>query len=311
MNKDTRNIYESYITEDTKDDNRIETIRREIAGLNQELASLQPSQPTPPVAPAAANTAAPATNNDLEKRKGKEPETNPSVGDFFRDPPPGHHRDKDGNYVRGDAPMTVPRGDNSVLKRRGFVGDDPYGEIAAGSPEDFNSGGQNDSETQHIGGTSGGFDPQTGRSNMDVSDDQAAAFNAANPEDATGSDKPDPWKQEQTRINQTRDMPGNWRNGAWAKRARMMGRGSDSRVKQAAAKEWNRMEQMRKERELATSKLNPNRQSSLGYHMNQIGKAPGNIAKSLVGMGKKLVGGGTSVSPETNSRQSGIASKRR
>ena len=83
-------------------------------------------------------------------------------------------------------------------------------------------------------------------------------------------------------------------------------------MKQAAAKEWNRMEQMRKERELATSKLNPSRQSSLGYNMNQIGKAPGNIAKSLVGMGKKLVGGGTSVNPETNSIQSrGFASRRR
>ena len=57
--------------------------------------------------------------------------------------------------------------------------DDPYGVDAAGSPEDFNAGGVYDTETPEIGGTSGGFDPETGQSNMDITDDEAAAFNAA------------------------------------------------------------------------------------------------------------------------------------
>ena len=47
-----------------------------------------------------------------------------------------------------------------------------------GNPEDYSAGGQYDMETPEIGGTSGGFDPETGESNMDMSDEEAAAFNA-------------------------------------------------------------------------------------------------------------------------------------
>ena len=50
-----------------------------------------------------------------------------------------------------------------------------------GNPEDYSAGGQYDMETPEIGGTSGGFNPETGGSNMDMSDEEAAAFNASQP----------------------------------------------------------------------------------------------------------------------------------
>lgn len=99
-----------------------------------------------------------------------------------------------------------------------------------------------------------------------------------------------PWKQEQERINQTAEMPDNWRNASWAKRARTMGGGNPARVKALAQKEWERKEAMRKEREMATSKLNPNRQSALGYNLKQVGKAPGNISAGLQGLGSAVFG---------------------
>ena len=52
-----------------------------------------------------------------------------------------------------------------------------------GSPEDYNAGGVYDQETPEIAGTSGGMNPDTGESNMDMSDEEAAAFNA---QDANG-----------------------------------------------------------------------------------------------------------------------------
>ena len=52
-----------------------------------------------------------------------------------------------------------------------------------GNPEDYSAGGQYDMETPEIAGTSGGFNPDTGESNMDMSDEEAAAFNA---QDANG-----------------------------------------------------------------------------------------------------------------------------
>jgi len=52
-----------------------------------------------------------------------------------------------------------------------------------GNPEDYSAGGQYDMETPEIAGTSGGFNPETGESNMDMSDEEAAAFNA---QDANG-----------------------------------------------------------------------------------------------------------------------------
>ena len=59
---------------------------------------------------------------------------------------------------------------------------------------------------------------------------------------------PDPWQQEQERINKTADLPSNWQNASWAKRARTMGRGrSPADIKKLAEKEWERKEAMRKE----------------------------------------------------------------
>ena len=52
-----------------------------------------------------------------------------------------------------------------------------------GNPEDYSAGGQYDMETPEIAGTSGGFNPDTGESNMDMSDEEAAKFNA---QDANG-----------------------------------------------------------------------------------------------------------------------------
>lgn len=52
-----------------------------------------------------------------------------------------------------------------------------------GSPEDYSTGGVYDQETQDIAGSSGGFDPETGESNMDMSDEEMAAYNA---QDANG-----------------------------------------------------------------------------------------------------------------------------
>jgi hypothetical protein len=45
-----------------------------------------------------------------------------------------------------------------------------------GNPEDYSAGGQYDMETP-----GGGFDAETGQSNMDMSDEEAAAFNASQP----------------------------------------------------------------------------------------------------------------------------------
>ena len=45
-----------------------------------------------------------------------------------------------------------------------------------GNPEDYSAGGQSDMETP-----GGGFDAETGQSNMDMSDEEAAAFNASQP----------------------------------------------------------------------------------------------------------------------------------
>ena len=82
-----------------------------------------------------------------------------------------------------------------------------------------------------------------------------------------------------------------------------MGGRNQARVKALAQKEWDRKEAMRKEREMATSKLNPNRQSTLGYNLRQVGKAPGNIAKGLIGTGKKILGIGNQSNRNTSPRR--------
>ena len=67
-----------------------------------------------------------------------------------------------------------------------------------------------------------------------------------------------------------RDMPDNWQNASWAKRARSMGRGNRKRTQELAAKEWKRHEAMRQEREQATARGESD-------FVNQIKKIPGNI----------------------------------
>ena len=100
------------------------------------------------------------------------------------------------------------------------------------------------------------------------------------------------WKYEQDRINQSEtDMPNNWQNASWAKRARMMGRGrSPAQVKALAQKEWKRKEAQRRERELATHELNPDRQTGAQYFGNQLKKMPGNISAGLQGLGSAVFG---------------------
>jgi len=55
-----------------------------------------------------------------------------------------------------------------------------------GNPGDYSTGGQFDQETPNIGGSTGGFNPETGQSNMDLSDDEVAAYNAQSQADANG-----------------------------------------------------------------------------------------------------------------------------
>ena len=78
---------------------------------------------------------------------------------------------------------------------------------------------------------------------------------------ATGATKP---------AFEPRDMPDNWQNASWAKRARSMGRGNRKRTQELAAKEWKRHEAMRQEREQATARGESD-------FVNQIKKIPGNI----------------------------------
>ena len=81
-----------------------------------------------------------------------------------------------------------------------------------------------------------------------------------------------------------RDMPDNWQNASWAKRARSMGRGNRKRTQELAAKEWKRHEAMRQEREQATARGESD-------FVNQIKKIPGNIrgAVNSLATGRKPI----------------------
>ena len=85
----------------------------------------------------------------------------------------------------GDAVGSVMGGaaDTAAAGEVPSIGSEPYqpepmdqASDYGGNPEDYSAGGQYDMETP-----GGGFDAETGQSNMDMSDEEAAAFNASQP----------------------------------------------------------------------------------------------------------------------------------
>lgn len=283
MNKDTQNIYEAYVTESP---DQIAKIDKRIARLQSKKAQLQQSgTPTTSSSTSTSTTGtASSTTNSADTGTNDWAQLKPAA-----DAPGGEPVSQD---------KTRPL---DPLEIQAAPEDEPE------SAEDFYSGlgklpvSRNRNSPERIAALqkrqaeNPGVGPERTFGTGAPSDGESAAASAAI-DSGEISSKPagtefDPWRQEQMRINQSAEMPDNWRNASWAKRARTMGRGRNpAQVKALAQKEWDRQEAMRKEREMATSELNPNRQTGAQYFGNQLKKMPGNISAGLQGLGSAVFG---------------------
>ena len=297
MNKDTQNIYEAYVTESP---DQIAKIDKRIARLQSKKAQLQQSG-TPTTSSSTSTTttgtASSTTNsadtgtNDWSQHKPEQPAAVTPDGkpvsqdkydQYFNNPDVPDYSDK----ITTLDPIEIqaaPEPEASAPVKSAPVKRD------RNSPERIAALQQRQAENPGVG-------PERTFGNGAPSDEESAAASAAIDSGEISSKPPgtefDPWRQEQMRINnQTAEMPDNWRNASWAKRARTMGRGRNpAQVKALAQKEWDRQEAMRKEREMATSELNPNKQTGAQYFGNQLKKMPGNISAGLQGLGSAVFG---------------------
>lgn len=321
MNQDAQNIYEAYVTESPEE---IAKIDKRIARLQSQKAQLQQSG-TPTTSSSTSTTTtgtassrrgtsnrdinnrAKANAADAAKRAASNKTQNASNWANYG---PGAAAFQSGAGQFDTAPAQEPKSVQPKIDQPKDAEDTAAtasGEAErAESPENFYNGlgrppvSRNRNSPERIAALqkrqaeNPGVGPDRTFGTGAPSDEESAAASAAI-DSGEISSKPagtefDPWRQEQMRINKTAEMPDNWRNASWAKRARTMGGRNPARVKALAQKEWERKEAMRKEREMATSELNPNRQTGAQYLGNQLKKMPGNISAGLQGLGSAIFG---------------------
>jgi len=319
MNKDTQNIYEAYVTESpdqiAKIDKRIARLQSKKARLQQSGAtstspspSTTTSSSTSTTTTGAASSAASSPEKEINNNWSQfqpaatpsTPDAAPTVATTPATPNPfDTHgvKDFDANnpfHVAQAQGMTKPAGpstsSSTSTSTPNTASSDATGDITTLDPIDVKASRNRNSPDriaalQKRQAENPGVGPDRTFGTGAPSDEESAAASAAI-DSGEISSKPagtefDPWRQEQMRINKTAEMPDNWRNASWAKRARTMGGRNPARVKALAQKEWERKEAMRKEREMATSKLNPNRQTGAQYLGNQLIKAPGEIVRGV------------------------------
>ena len=311
MNQDTQNIYEAYITESpdqiAKIDKRIARLQKKKAQLQQSgdptTSSSQSTTATGTVssAPTTSSSTSTTTTGAANSGSGKS-YTDGRVPDGqggYSMPPESPEKGTNNDWSQFNVDPQLQQSYNNLTPSQKPVSHSAPGEHPTepqteptppvnkvkrdrNSPERIAALKQQQAENPDAG-------PYRTFGTGAPSDEESAAASAAI-DSGEISSKPGPWQWEQERINQTAPMPDNWQNASWAKRARTMGGRNPTRVKQLAQKEWERKEAMRKEREMATSELNPNRQTGAQYLGNQLKKMPGNISAGLQGLGSAIFG---------------------
>ena len=324
MNKDTQNIYEAYITESPE--NQIAKIDKRIARLQSQKAQLQ--QSSAPTTSSSTSTTTTDTassrrgtsNRDINNRAkanaadaAKQAASNKAQNaSNLANYGPGAAAFQSGAGQFDTAPAQQPKTVQPKIDQpKEPVTTAPVVSAPAATepeapqtepvtPGIVNSPKRNRNSPERIAALqkqqaeNPGVGPDRTFGTGAPSDEESSAASAAI-DSGEMSSKPagtefDPWRQEQMKINKTAEMPDNWQNASWAKRARTMGGRNPARVKQLAQKEWDRKEAMRKEREMATSELNPNRQTGMQYFGNQLKKVPGNVGAAVQGLGSAIFG---------------------
>ena len=283
MNKDTQNIYEAYITESPE---RIKQLQATIDTATKELASLQQSG-----APTTSSSTSTTTTDTVSSRRGtsnrdinKRAKANAAAPAKQAASNKAQNASNLANYGPGAAAFQSGAGqfDTAPAQQPKTV------QPKIDQPKDAEDTAAGDAAATASGGTQTAAGDAAGDAAATASgdDDPYGLKAAGSPEDYQT-----PWDKEQQRIqNSGQEMPTNWQNASWAKRARAMGGRNPARVKQLAQKEWERKEAMRKEREMATSELNPNRQTGMQYFGNQLKKVPGNVGAAVQGLGSAIFG---------------------
>lgn len=263
MNKDTQNIYEAYITESP---DQIAKIDKRIARLQNKKAQLQ--QSGDPTTSSSRSTTTTGTASSA-------PTTSSSTSTTTT----GASKSEEPAAVRPDGSPVSQSEFDQYFNNPNIPDYDNNDLVPTLDPIEIQDTKTDTTNPSKSRGLPVATEP--------VDDDPYGLKAAGSPEDYQT-----PWDKEQQRVQNSgeSEMPDNWRNASWAKRARTMGGRNPALVQKLAQKEWERKEAMRKERELATSELNPNRQTGMQYFGNQLKKVPGNVGAAVQGLGSAIFG---------------------